>query len=41
VEYLVTGLVWNNKKTVDAVFTHIGEINKHLDALTRAIRDLR
>ncbi|MDR3172044.1 MAG: helix-turn-helix domain-containing protein [Treponema sp.] len=41
VDYLVTGMVWNNKKSVDAIFTHISEINKHLDALTRAIRDLR
>ncbi|MDR1596417.1 MAG: helix-turn-helix domain-containing protein [Treponema sp.] len=41
VEYLVTGLRWNNKKTVDTIFTHITEVNKHLDALTRSVRDLR
>jgi transcriptional regulator with XRE-family HTH domain len=41
VEYLVTGLTWTNKKTVDTIYSHIGEINKHIDALTRAVRDLR
>ena len=41
VEYLASGAVQNNKKSVDIICQHLPQIQEHLEAIREAVKELK